>query len=78
MDTEEYIKSGIIEDYCLGFLSPYEMEQVAQNAMRYKEIKIAIEAYENALKKYAEGWAVNQKNKEGRNEPPGDGSTTDD
>jgi hypothetical protein len=78
MDTEEYIKSGIIEDYCLGLLGPYEMEQVAQNAMRYKEIKIAIEAYENALKKYAEGWAVNPKNMERRNEQRGDGSTTDD
>jgi hypothetical protein len=78
MDTEEYIKSGVIEDYCLGLLKPYEMEQVAQNAMRYKEIKIAIEAYENALKKYAEGWAVNPENKEKRNELPGDDFATTD
>jgi hypothetical protein len=77
MDTEEYIKSGVIEDYCLGLLDPYEMEQVAQNALHYKEVKAAIEAYETALKKYAEGWAVNDENNESRNERPDNGSAAD-
>jgi hypothetical protein len=78
MNTEEYIKSGVIEDYCLGLLKPYEMEEVAQNALHYKEIKAAIEAYETALKKYAEGWAVNDENKHKRNELPGDDSAATD
>jgi hypothetical protein len=66
MNTEEYIKSGIIEDYCLGFLSPYEMEQVAKNAIHYTEIKNAIDVYENALKQYAAERILKQKNKEGK------------
>jgi hypothetical protein len=70
MNTEEYIKSGIIEDYCLGFLNPYEMGLVAQNALQYKEIKVAIEAYEMALKNYAAEWTIKKGNKNGLNELP--------
>src|SRR3569833_3274174 len=53
MNVQEYIKSGIIEDYCLGVLTPAEMEQVAQQAAIYPEINTEIEAYEMVLKNYA-------------------------
>jgi len=54
MNIKEYIVSGIIEDYCLGFLSIGEMAVVVQNAAKYVEIKMAINEYEQILKKYAE------------------------
>lgn len=60
MNLQEYINSGIIEDYCLGVLSPEEMRQVALNGMKYKQIKTAIEEYELALKLYAESNAINE------------------
>jgi hypothetical protein len=75
MNIEDYIKSGIIEDYCLGFLSTTEMELVVKNALQYKEISIAIEAFETALKKYAAEWAINKKNKEDKNDERHDGTT---
>jgi negative regulator of sigma E activity len=58
MNIHEYINSGIIEDYCLGVLSPEEMRQVALNGMKYKQIKTAIEEYELALRLYAEDRAM--------------------
>jgi anti-sigma-K factor RskA len=54
MNLEEYLSSGIIEDYCLGVLNPDEMQKVARNAEQYEEIKDAIETYELALKRYVE------------------------
>jgi anti-sigma-K factor RskA len=54
MNVEEYINSGIIEDYCLGVLNPVEMRAVARIAERYQEVKDAIDESEGVLKKYAE------------------------
>jgi quercetin dioxygenase-like cupin family protein len=59
MNVKEYIESGVIEDYCLGLLSPDEMQAVAHNAVLYAEVKHEIEAYENALVKYAGEFAGN-------------------
>jgi hypothetical protein len=58
MNIQEYINSGIIEDYCLGVLNREEMRLVALNGMKYKQIKTAIEEYELALKLYAEDRAM--------------------
>lgn len=58
MNIKEYINSGIIEDYCLGVLTPEEMRRVALNGMKYKQVKTAIEEYELALKLYAEDRAM--------------------
>ncbi len=60
MNVKEYIESGIIEDYCLGLLSPEAMQDVARNAELYSGIKNEIEAYENALAKYAFALAENK------------------
>jgi anti-sigma-K factor RskA len=53
MDLEKYLSSGIIEDYCLGVLSPEEAQEVAQNAKQFSEIEEAISEIEEVLKKYA-------------------------
>ncbi|HWB26424.1 MAG TPA: cupin domain-containing protein [Chitinophagaceae bacterium] len=57
MNVKEYIKSGIIEDYCLGLLSPEEMQAVALNAREYQEVRHEIETYEHVLVQYAAGLA---------------------
>lgn len=54
MNINEYINSGVIEDYCLGVLNPIEMCAVVHNAELYPAIKDAIDASEEVLKKYAE------------------------
>ncbi len=54
MNLMEYINSGIIEDYCLGVLNPFEMQAVVLVAERYPQIKEAIDISESVLKKYAE------------------------
>ena len=54
MNVIEYINSGMIEDYCLRVLKPFEMQEVVLIAERYQEIKEAIAISENVLKKYAE------------------------
>ena len=59
MNVEEYINSGIIEDYCLGLLNPQQMASVAQNAALYADIQAAIEENELALKRYIEDSSVN-------------------
>lgn len=53
MNINEYIESGIIEDYCLGLLEPAEMQFVATNAQQHSEIKNAIASYEKVLIQYA-------------------------
>jgi anti-sigma-K factor RskA len=63
MNIEEYINSGVIEDYCLGVLNPEEQQSVAQNAVRYAEIRTAIEENEDALKRFVEDSSIsNQTN----------------
>ena len=53
MSLIDYIHSGMIEDYCLGLLTPDEMEDVAKQANLNPEIKERIEEYQLALKQYA-------------------------
>jgi hypothetical protein len=60
MDLEEYINSGIIEDYCLGILNPEQMASVAQYASLYADIQAAIEENELVLKRYVEDSSVSQ------------------
>jgi anti-sigma-K factor RskA len=52
MDLEKYLSSGVIEDYCLGVLSPEETQEVAKNAEQFPEIEEAIREVEEVLKKY--------------------------
>lgn len=67
MNVKEYIRSGIIEDYCLGILNPIEMRAVARHAERYPEVKDAIDESESVLKRYAEDLDKN-KNMDTRSE----------
>jgi anti-sigma-K factor RskA len=60
MNIKEYLDCGVIEDYCLGVLTPEQMLEVSQNAAKYEEIRIAIEAYERVLIEYAEHLAGNK------------------
>ena len=54
MNVQQYIASGVIEDYCLGLLSNNERAAVASNAAIYDEINAAIYEYEQVLKKFSE------------------------
>jgi hypothetical protein len=54
MNIQQFIESGIIEDYCLGLLNSHQRDELVQNAVKYKEIRTAINVYEQALKKYSE------------------------
>jgi len=58
MEIEEYINSGVIEDYCLGVLGEDAMQQVAAMATLHPAIQQEIDAYEHALKSYAAGKAA--------------------
>ena len=53
MNAESYIKSGILELYVAGVLSPEEMREVEQAAAQDASIKAEITAIEEGLKKYA-------------------------
>ena len=53
MDTKAYIASGIIEDYCLGILSDEEGRAVEQYALSHPEIKHEMNAFMQALERYA-------------------------
>jgi mannose-6-phosphate isomerase-like protein (cupin superfamily) len=57
-DLEIFLKSGIIEEYCSGVLSPGKMEEVETLSAVYSEIKAAIRQCEEALELYASGFAV--------------------
>jgi mannose-6-phosphate isomerase-like protein (cupin superfamily) len=53
MDMQEYISSGIIEDFCLGFLNEDESKAVLQKAQQHPEIKREIDTFMFALEQYA-------------------------
>jgi anti-sigma-K factor RskA len=55
MDLQKYLSSGVIEDYCLGVLSPEEAQEVSRNAKQFPEIEEAIREVEEVLKKYTTG-----------------------
>ncbi len=51
---KEYIESGILELYALGFASPEEIKEVNAMAAKHEEIRIEIDAIITALKLQAE------------------------
>ncbi len=53
MDIKNYIETGILQDYCLGFLNPVEMKEVELNAASHPELRNEILAYQKALEFYA-------------------------
>lgn len=52
MNIQEYISSGIIENYVLGATSPEENEEIEKLAQQYPEIQSEIEANQLALGEY--------------------------
>lgn len=51
-NVQEYINSGIIEEYCLGILPPDKMAEVARLAREYPEIDYEIDRTIQALMAY--------------------------
>lgn len=58
MNLEEYISSGIIENYVLGLVSPEESQQVDDLAAAHPEIMKAIESYRKTMEVFADLHAV--------------------
>lgn len=53
MNVQEYLASGILQDYCLGFLSNEEMQEIESHAKIHPEIQNEISANKRALENYA-------------------------
>lgn len=49
MNLQDYISSGILEAYVLGDLSPAEMKEVEENAVKYNEVKEEIAQLEEVF-----------------------------
>jgi mannose-6-phosphate isomerase-like protein (cupin superfamily) len=58
MDIQEYIKSGILEQYCLGLLDAAQAGDVIRLSLLYPEIKQELTAVENAIEKLSASNAV--------------------
>lgn len=58
MKVEEYIASGILEQYVLGELSEVEEEEVLRHAEKYPEVRSEILAIEESLELIARSLAV--------------------
>ena len=58
MNIQEYIASGILEQYALGTLSSGEEREVLANAAQYPEIRAELDKIEAALERYAMSDAI--------------------
>ncbi|MES2848125.1 MAG: cupin domain-containing protein [Bacteroidota bacterium] len=58
MKIEEYIGSGILEQYVLGHSSPLESQEVELMAATYDAVRMEIEAIAEALETYALAHAI--------------------
>jgi anti-sigma-K factor RskA len=58
MNIQEYIESGILEEYVIGSLSASEIQEVEKMISQYPELKNEVTAIENAFLIYAKGNAV--------------------
>jgi mannose-6-phosphate isomerase-like protein (cupin superfamily) len=54
MNVQDYIASGILQDYCLGFLTDEEKAVVDEHCRRYPALKAELEACQAALNGYAQ------------------------
>jgi anti-sigma-K factor RskA len=59
LDIKEYISSGILELYAAGALSPDEAKEVESMAAKYSEIKIELDAINDAYNNYASAYERN-------------------
>ena len=58
MNIQEYISSGIIENYVLGLTTAQESSDVLSMAAKYPEVKAEIDAVENTLQTFLQKQAV--------------------
>ena len=58
MDIKEYISSGIIEAYVLGFATESEVKEVEKLALQFPEVKQEIETIQGSLEIYASKHAI--------------------
>ncbi|MDB5001897.1 MAG: hypothetical protein JWQ34_122 [Mucilaginibacter sp.] len=61
MQIQEYINSGILEQYCLGLLTPSEQEAVLAMSALYPEVKKDLEEIELAMQRLALNNAITPK-----------------
>ena len=53
INVEEYIESGVLQDYCLGLLSGEAKDAVENNCNKYPAIKAELEACQASMNDYA-------------------------
>ena len=58
MDIQQYIASGILEQYVLGAASPDEQREVERLALEHPEIRSEITAIEASLESFAQAHAI--------------------
>lgn len=58
MNKEEFLQSGLLEQYVLGLTSPEENEEVERYAEAFPEIRKEIEGMRRAMEEYASQYAV--------------------
>ena len=58
MNLQDYINSGILEQYCLGLLSKDEAKQVEGYSLQYPELSAELYSIDQALEKLAEAKAI--------------------
>lgn len=54
MNAQEYIDSGLLQDYCLGMLSTDEMSEVDILSDMHPEVKMELQRIQARLEQYAE------------------------
>jgi hypothetical protein len=63
MNANEYINSGILQDYCLGLLTDDEKKNVDAMCQAYPEVAKELQLLHLALEQYADGnkkWRRNE------------------
>jgi mannose-6-phosphate isomerase-like protein (cupin superfamily) len=58
MDIQEYIYSGVLEEYCLGMLTEEQAAFVVQMSMLYPEVKRELNSIEDAFEYFAQDGAI--------------------
>lgn len=61
MNAKEYISSGVLESFALGFCSEQEAADVQRMCALHPEVKAELEAIQSALGSYAQAHAVSPK-----------------
>ncbi|MEO1257434.1 MAG: cupin domain-containing protein [Bacteroidota bacterium] len=66
LNTEKYIASGIIEQYCLGLATSEEASELEQYCTQYKAVRLELEAVQNAMLGFASQFAKTPPQSTGR------------